>query len=173
MNASIPFDLIIADLFIAPRIWALGVLVVLGPFPVLATGISSNDEGAIQIVLTRETLQVDTVELCSLSELESALDARSRSTPVEVAATAESRTEILFKIREILITLDFDRVTFDSWGDTGWGLYPSSPDIDFHGCDRRESKDNVEAELGGERMEQSTSKPNGDSRNPSAEEFSE
>ena len=141
MITSIP-----TDLLMALRIWTLGVLVALGPCSVFATETSPDDESAIHINLTRESIRVDTAELCSLTELKSILDARPRSTPVAVEATADSRTEILMKIREILTSLGFDQVTFDGWGDPGWGLYPPSRDTEFHGCDQSESEVSDEAE---------------------------
>ena len=135
-----------SDLLMALRNWSLGVLVALGPCSVLATDTSPDDESAVRIVLTRENLRVDSVELCSLSELRPILDTRPRSTPVTVEATAESRTAILFKIRETLTTLGFEQVTYEGWDGSGWDLYPPSPDTKFHGCDQSESEDSVEAE---------------------------
>ena len=135
-----------SDLLMALRNWSLGVLVALGPSSVLATDTSPNDESAVRIVLTGENLRVDSVELCSLSELRPILDTQPRSTPVTVEATAESRTAILFKIRETLTTLGFEQVTYEGWDGSGWDLYPPSQDTKFHGCDQSESEDSVEAE---------------------------
>jgi len=135
-----------SDFLITLGVWAIGLFVAIGPFPVLASDSSSTDETAIHIVLTSESIRVDTVELCSLAELKSVLNTRLRSTPVAVEATAESKTEIAFKIREILSGLGFDQVTFEGVGSPGWGLYPPSPDAEFHGCDKRQSEDSVEIE---------------------------
>ena len=135
-----------SDLVFALRIWALGVLIALGPCSVSAADASSSDEGVIKIELTEESIRVGAAELCSLASLESVLSTLPRSTPVSVEATAETRTEVLFRIREILTTLGFDQISFEGWGDTGWGLYPPSTDTAFHGCGQRESTDSVEDE---------------------------
>ena len=126
--------------------WSLGLIVVVGPFAVLANDASFSDETAIHIFLTPESIRVDTAELCSLAELKSVLNERLRSTPVAVEATAESSTEIVFKLREILSNLGFEKVTYEGVGSPGWGLYPPSADTEFHGCDQHLSEDTVEVD---------------------------
>jgi hypothetical protein len=126
-----------SDLVNALRILVPGILIAVGPCSVLATE-SSNDENLIQIVLTKKLIRVGDSELCSLASLESLLTALPRSRPVSVEAVAETQTDVLLGIREILTTLGFEQFTLDVWGDEGWGLYPPSPDVEFHGCDQHE-----------------------------------
>jgi len=135
-----------SDFRIGLRVWGLSLIFVIGSFAVLASDSSSIDETAIHIVLTPESIHVDTAAVCSTAELKAVLNARLRSTPVAVEATADSSTEIVFTLRKILSDLGFESVTYEGVGSPGWGLYPPSADIVFPGCDQHRPKDTVEVD---------------------------
>ena len=128
------------------RNWAVGALVALGSWSVLAGDILSDDAEDLPIVLSRDSIRIDSTVLCSLTAFETTLASQPRTTRVNVKADPDARSEIVAWVIQTLATLGFEQVSIKGWDNPGWFLYPPQPDTEFQGCDQSdpEEADNTE-----------------------------
>jgi hypothetical protein len=102
--------------------------------PAFSANTSDDETAVIEVRVSSERIRMGTTEFCSISAFEVAMAPRSRSQSVNVEVAAETRSEIVAGVMQVLKELGFEDFSFTGPGYDGWFLYPPPADVDFDGC---------------------------------------
>jgi hypothetical protein len=102
-------------------------------------GVSANDlqnePMILKLLIASDSVRIGSTEYCAISTFQDAMASESRSQPVNLEVEAETRSEILARIVQVLRDLGFEDYTISGPGYDGWFLYPPPPNVDLDGCD--------------------------------------
>ena len=101
-------------------------------------GVSANDlqneTMTLEILIASDSVRIGSTEYCAISTFQEAMASESRSQSINLEVAAETRSDVLARVVQVLKDLGFEDYTISGPGIDGWFLYPPPPNIDLDGC---------------------------------------
>jgi hypothetical protein len=93
-----------------------------------------NEPMILEVLIASDSVRIGSTEYCAISTFQEAMASESRSQSVNLDVAAETRSDVLARVVQVLSDLGFEDYTISGPGYDGWLLYPPPPSVDLNGC---------------------------------------